>query len=451
MRAGVRSTGGPRELRFRTRDGDWRWLESAPNAVTDDSGALIGVVSVLRDVTERRAMEAALRRKTVEAEAAAVAKADFLANMSHEIRTPLTGVLGYAGLLDALDGLPAIARSHIGRIVASGQTLLAIVNDVLDFSKLEAGQIELDPQPFDPAAVLADAAELMRPQAAGKGLSIGIAAGDALPEVLVADSARLRQVLINLLGNAVKFTARGGITIAARHDPAQGRLRIAVSDTGIGVPAEQAERLFQRFYQVDGSSTRRFGGAGLGLAISRALVEAMGGAIGVESRAGEGSTFWFEVPAPVGTLALEIAGDEAEVIRIEPLKILLVDDVAANRELVGCMLAPFGIDIAEAANGLEAVEAAMRTRFDLVLMDLQMPGMDGLAATRAIRANAPLNRDAPILALSANVLAAQVDACRLAGMNDHVAKPINPKDLLTKIARWTEAGEAAATAETAGA
>ena len=247
-------------------------------------------------------------------------------------------------------------------------------------------------------------------------------------------------MLLNLLSNAIKFTEAGQIQVKLAWRPdAGGELYVAVADSGIGIPADQVDRLFQRFSQIDGSNTRDHGGTGLGLAISKSLVELMGGQIGLDSREHEGSTFWFTIAAPPAETALS-APTAAEPPVAAPgggARILVVDDVAMNRELVRTMLAPFDYDVTEASSGAEAVSAAMSAPFDLILMDLQMPGMDGLAATRAIRANCDLNAQTPIVALSANVLPVHLAECHDAGMDDHIAKPISPAELITKIAHWT--------------
>ncbi len=434
------------EQRVRCKDGHWAWLEGRPSIIRDDQGVPIGMVSQLRDVTDRRAMEDALMCKKAEAEAATVAKSEFLANMSHEIRTPLTGIIGFAGLLEELPHLPTKAKTFANRIVTASQTLLSVVNDVLDFSKIEAGQIELDPQPFEPEACLRETVELVQAQARNRGLTLRVEVRGELPAMVLADSSRLRQVLLNLLSNAIKFTAQGNVTVGVSYLAANGGcLRIAVTDTGVGIPAAQTDRLFQRFSQVDGSISRQYGGTGLGLAICRGLAESMGGAIGVESKEGRGSTFWFTVAAPVAELAAPAIIEAAEAWHSAPARILVVDDVAVNRELVSAMLGSFGHSLTEAGGGAEAVELALHTPFDLILMDLQMPGMDGLAATRAIRAGSEANGSTPIVALSANVLPTHLDACREAGMDDHIGKPIDPADLLTKVALWTATPADAAT------
>jgi CheY-like chemotaxis protein len=279
---------------------------------------------------------------------------------------------------------------------------------------------------------------LVSTQAAEKGLQLGTAIASALPPAVMVDGARLRQVLLNLLSNAIKFTEAGGVAVTVGYDATDGgQLKVSVTDSGVGVAPEQLHRLFQRFSQADGSISRQYGGTGLGLAICRSLTSLMGGEIGVESTPGMGALFWFTVKAPAcepGALADAAQGDRFDT---RPARILVVDDAPVNRELVGVLLGVFGHELSEASGGAEAVLAAAEQPFDLILMDLQMPGMDGLAATRAIRAGSPKNRATPIVALSANILPNHLEACRVAGMNDHIGKPIDTRELLTKVARWT--------------
>jgi PAS domain S-box-containing protein len=441
-----RSPEDRREYRAMVKGGGHIWFEGASSVNRDGEGAVVDVVSHLRDVTERRAIEAELRRKRAEAEAATQAKSEFLANMSHEIRTPLTGILGFAGLLEDRDDLPEAARSHVARIAVASRTLLTVVNDILDFSKIEAGQVELDPQPFDPARFLAETVELAAAQAAARGLTLETSADASLPAMVRADAARLRQVLLNLVGNAVKFTEAGGVAVsAAWRAEGGGQLLFRVSDTGVGIAAEQQQRLFQRFSQADGSISRQYGGTGLGLAICKSLAELMGGRIGVKSAPGQGSTFWFTVAAPAceagDNAAAGDAGEDGGEVESRPARILIVDDSPVNRELVGTLLGVFGHQLTEAPGGAEAVAAAAQGAFDLILMDLQMPGMDGLAATRAIRESCVLNRATPIVALSANILPTHLEASRKAGMDDHIGKPIDTRELLTKVAHWTQAAD----------
>ena len=443
-----RSGSGDRvEYRAVCKDGRVIWVEGRPKTRPDPvTGAMVGFMDVVRDVTERRLMEEELERKRDEAEAAAVAKTEFLANMSHEIRTPLTAIIGFAGLIDQMEGLPAPAADYIERIVTAGRTLLLVVNDILDFSKIEAGQLDLDPQPFDPRLFLTETLGLAAGQAERKGLSLTSQIDDNLPAVVLADSSRLRQVLLNLIGNAVKFTDRGGVVVRAAYDAiGPGWLRLSVSDTGAGIAAGKQDRLFQRFSQLDGSTSRIHGGTGLGLVICKALAEMMDGEIGVDSVEGQGSTFWIAIPAPAADLIPAQTDPDRGQPAMPSRRILIVDDLAVNRELISVMLRLFGHDLTEAANGQDAVEAAMRAPFDLILMDLHMPGMDGLAAARAIREASDLNRRTPIVALSANAMAGHVAECLAAGMDDHIAKPIAPATLMSKVAQWTAAEQGAAT------
>ena len=433
-----RPAGEGREYRARTKDGDFVWLEGMSALSHNEAGELVDIVSHLRDVTERRAFEDELRRKRAEAETATLAKSEFLANMSHEIRTPLTGIMGFAGLLEELDDLTPDARTFVTRIATASRTLLTVVNDILDFSKIEAGQVELDLLPLDPSRFVAETAELVSAQAAEKGLQLSTAIDGALPPAVMVDGARLRQVLLNLLTNAIKFTETGGVAVTVAYDAeGGGQLKVSVTDSGVGIAPEQLHRLFQRFSQADGSISRQYGGTGLGLAICRSLTSLMGGEIGVESAPGMGAKFWFTVRASAcepGDLADAAQGGAFDT---RPARILIVDDAPVNRELVSVLLGVFGHVLSEASGGAEAVLAAAEQPFDLILMDLQMPGMDGLAATRAIRAGSPKNRTTPIVALSANILPNHLEACRLAGMNDHIGKPIDTRELLTKVARWT--------------
>jgi PAS domain S-box-containing protein len=446
---GIEHAVRPSRYRFRHKAGHWVWLETHPTAVFGEGGCIKEFISVSRDVTLAQAAEVELRAAREAAEAATQAKSEFLANMSHEIRTPLTSIMGFSGLLRELPELPEGARAYVERISTAGQSLLAVVNDILDFSKLEAGQVELDPHPFAAGAFITETAQLLAVQASNKGLDWRVEIEAGLPEIVLADSARLRQVLLNLMGNAIKFTAKGSVLVRASYDAADhGRLKVSVTDTGVGVPAERLDRLFQRFSQVDGSVSRIHGGTGLGLAICKSLVGLMGGEIGVVSKEGRGSTFWFVIDAPAAHAAPEldapVEAEPEEPSAPQAARILIVDDLAVNRELVRAMLTPFGHTFEEASTGAEAVEAALRSGFDLILMDLQMPGMDGFEAARTIRATAPLNCGTPIIALSANVLPAHIIACKLAGMDDHLGKPIALPALVAKVATWAGEQHAAA-------
>jgi PAS domain S-box-containing protein len=418
------------------KDGSKIWLESAYSRLGDGSNILL-VIS--RDITERKLLEIDLAKALQLAETASAAKSDFLANMTHELRTPLTAIIGFAEVLRRSRGLTKTAARQVCHILDASNTLLSVVNDVLDFSRLEAGGVELDPAPFDPAAMASSCVALVEERAVAKGLVVELQAPKSL-QPMDLDGPRLSQVLLNFLSNAVKFTAHGQITVALsqRIDGEMAVLRGAVTDTGIGIATEQLDTIFDRFSQADAAVSRRFGGTGLGLAISRRIIERMDGRIGVDSVEGQGSTFWFEVRGPLAELPT--AGAEA-ISSLDPgagARLLLVEDNAVNRELIKIMLEPFGVEVETANDGVAGVEAMRQGRFDLVLMDVQMPVMDGLTATREIRAmEAARGAATPIVAMTANVLPEQIANCLAAGMDDHLGKPINPTKLLETVARWS--------------
>ena len=429
-----------RRLEYRSthKDGRPLWLESAPTLRADpETGQFVGVADVIRDITERKALEGQVRDALRAAQAAAVAKAEFLANMSHELRTPLTSVIGFSNLLQQSDKLASDERRYADRIQTASQALLSVINDILDFSKLEAGGVELDPRPFGVMDLAREAMELIEPQAQAKGLVLNITGGEGLDGFLVGDGPRLRQVMLNFLSNAAKFTARGSITLDARGEPdGQGgvKLSVCVTDTGIGFPPEQAERLFERFVQADGSTTRDYGGTGLGLTISQRLIEMMDGDIGAIGRPGQGATFWFTAPLEAAATAAAPQHDTARP-RLVSARVLMADDAAHNRELVGGVLTQLGLDVETVEDGAAAVDAVARGAFDLVLMDIHMPRMDGLTATRAIRALGGAFKDLPILALTANVEPSHLKLCAEAGLNGHVAKPIDFAALVAELVR----------------
>jgi len=418
------------------KDGSVMWLESAYSRLGDGSNILL-VTS--RDINERKRLELDVAKALELAQAASAAKSDFLANMTHELRTPLTAIIGFAEVLRRSRGLTKTAARQVGHILDASNTLLSVVNDVLDFSRLEAGGLELDPGPFDPAAMASSCAALVEERAAAKGLDVVVRAGEGIAPMSL-DGPRLSQVLLNFLSNAVKFTSHGAITVALSQtiDGGEAVLRGEVIDTGIGIAPENREAIFDRFSQADAAVSRRFGGTGLGLAISRRIIERMDGRIGVDSAEGQGSTFWFEVRGPLAQLP---APEAEEVSPLDPdagVRLLLVEDNAVNRELIRTMLEPFSIDVETANDGVAGVEAMRQGHYDLVLMDVQMPVMDGLTATREIRAMEGARGAAtPIVAMTANVLPEQIATCLAAGMDDHLGKPINPTKLLETVARWS--------------
>jgi PAS domain S-box-containing protein len=433
--------GGPRSVEYRRtrRDGNELWLESTYTSLPDHGG----LISATRDITKRKTLELALVAALEQAQQAVTAKSDFLANMTHELRTPLNAIIGFSEVLQRSRGLNGQDARHVELIQAASMTLLGVVNDVLDFSRLEAGGVDLDPQPFDPAILAEEACALVEDQAAAKTLRLVVAPGPT-PRPMVGDAPRLSRVLLNFLSNAVKFTREGEVVVRLdqRGEGEKAVLRVEVTDTGIGIPADQIDGVFERFAQADAAVSRRFGGTGLGLAISKRLIDKMGGTIGAESRLGRGSTFWFEVPLPFAggrdTHAVHAPRPHLAAPEFEAaLRVLLVEDNAVNRELVCAMLGPFDMVIDTARDGVEGVEAAQRGSYDLILMDVQMPVMDGLTATRRIRA-AETGARTPIIAMTANVLPDQIAGCLAAGMDDHVGKPIDLHSLLRTVARWTE-------------
>jgi len=441
--AALSGRGGSATLEYRqlAKDGAPVWVETSFTVVYDEvTASPVEVICLSRDISARKALEHDLVEAPERAEAAASAKADFMANMTHELRTPLNAIVGFAGVLKGSGDLTQRDARHVGLIDDASGALLTVVNDVLDFSKLESGAFELDPQPLDPLGLARSAAALVEDQARSQGLSLEVST-DGVIEPVSGDGPRLRQVLLNLLSNALKFTSRGGVALRLSQRPAGDgvvALRIAVTDTGIGISPAKQIAAFERFNQADASVSRRFGGTGLGLAICKRIVELMGGTIGVQSREGRGSTFWFEVVLP---LAVGVGAPDAECAAAEldrPLRLLLVEDVAVNRELVRVILEGFDIEIDTAVNGAEAIDAVGRATYDLVLMDVQMPVMDGLTAAAHIRALPdPAARRLPIVAMTANVLPDQVQRCLDAGMNGHLGKPISPAALLEAIAAWS--------------
>jgi signal transduction histidine kinase len=388
----------------------------------------------LRRLLVRR--EQLTRAARARALAANEAKTEFLATMSHEIRTPLNSMLGFSQLLVERQDLPPDVRRQLSLIDSAGTALLTVVNDILDFSRVEAGQVELLFQPTSAAAVLHDAVGIIRPEAENKGLTLEVEVVDPVGGLHDLDGLRLRQVLLNLLNNAVKFTEAGRIRARLTIEPGEieDRLKFEIIDTGVGIAVEQQGRLFQRFSQIDSSASRPYGGAGLGLAISKALVELMGGKIEVDSALGHGSAFWLELQAP--QVEAYDAGEPRPMAAPGAARILLVDDHPMNREIGAALLTLVGCQVETADNGQQAVAKAARGGFDIILMDIHMPEMDGLAATRAIKALAGGAGDVPIIAMSADALPQQVERCYAAGMVDHVAKPVQREVLYAKISRW---------------
>lgn len=434
-----------RETLVKTPDGAEQWLSWAMRPWYAEDGSLKGLIMMTEDITARNAIRLELKAAVERAESAARAKSDFLANMSHELRTPLSGIIGAADVLlaDATTPLPPDQRRLVEVQRTCGSDLLAIVNDILDFSKAEAGNLTLESIPLDIGALAHHAARTVQPAAEKKRLSLVIHVDDDVPRAILGDPTRLRQILLNLLSNAVKFTPENGSIRLEVAGHGAERLRIVVSDTGIGIPEATLPLLFSRFTQADTSTTRLHGGTGLGLAICRQLTDLMGGTISVASRLGHGATFTLDLPIrPVAMHAPTPARPQPP--RRLSARILVAEDNATNRMLISRILGSFGCTVTLVSNGLEAVEAISNDHaaFDLVIMDIQMPQMDGIEATRCIRtleADRPGGRRLPVVALTANSFAEEVNVCREAGMDDHLLKPIDVPRLYAMIAAFIQA------------
>ncbi len=436
-----------REVAGRRKDGSAVPLELSIAEWRDIDGQKC-FTGVMRDVTFRNAQARALKeaiaaaeKARIEAESANHAKTDFLAVMSHELRTPLTSISGFTDLLTRTGKLTRQQRRYVELVRTANAALITIVNDILDFSKVEAGQMELERRAFSSTALIRNSLAIVRVTANAKRLVLDHAVDRGVPEWLIGDHGRVRQVLLNLLDNAVKFTDAGSIFVHVAREPAidgRERIRISVADTGIGIPAERRHRLFKTFSQADSSVSRRYGGTGLGLAICKRLVELMDGEIGVISEVGKGSTVWFTAYLPHGSRPaketdLEVRPERA---KLGAARILVVDDLDTNREIVEAYLEDTGYHVDTVDSGIEAIQMLGSQHYDLILMDIQMPIMDGAAATRRIRAMPPPIGDIPIIAMTGNVLPQQVKAFLEAGMNDHVGKPIERAKLHNNVRRW---------------
>ena len=415
--------------RVRGADGQWRWIESWGRPRFSASGEYLGIVGTSPDVTERKRMEENLNEARMAAERASEAKSRFLANISHELRTPMNAILGLVDL-----ALPkqtdATAKEFLQTTRESADLLLTLLNDLLDSSKIEAGKLELESSPFSLRRMLDQMMRVLAVRASEAGLAFSCRIPAELPDAVVGDQVRLRQVLLNLAGNAIKFTEQGEVELSVRavsQDSEVVCLEFAVRDTGIGISPSEIEHLFQPFSQADASTTRRFGGTGLGLSICSSIVRMMSGNIWVESEPGKGSTFYFAVPFP---LASEVPPEEETAPEVpaeaaSTLRILLVEDNPANQTLAAYILRDRGHSVEIVGDGHQALRMTQDAVYDVILMDVQMPGMDGLEATKAIRARENGSRRVPIIAMTAHAMKGDRERCLEAGMDGYMSKPID--------------------------
>jgi signal transduction histidine kinase/CheY-like chemotaxis protein len=432
--------------------GDHDYTARAPASGDDELGQLGRTFNAMLDeiATREGDLRAALQAAK-SADAASLAKSEFLANMSHEIRTPMNGVIGMAGIL-AGTPLDAEQRDYVATIRSSADHLLSVINDILDFSKLDAGKLQLETRPFNLRRLVHEVVQILTPQATAGCLDLVVREDGRLPREVLGDPGRIRQIVTNLAGNAIKFTAAGHVAIDLELVNRRGDqilARIAVTDTGIGIPPDKLAAIFDKFTQVDASTARRFGGTGLGLAISRQLADLMGGHLLVESREGHGSTFWLETPLGVvveseerQTASRTAATTAAAEISPRDLHVLVAEDNAVNRKVARKLLENLGCTVDLAVNGLEAVAMVRTLPYALVFMDCQMPEMDGYTATEAIRRLPGEAGQMAIVAMTAHAMPGDRERCLAAGMDDYLSKPIEVARLAEMVQRWGAARRA---------
>ena len=430
------------EIAITTKSGEQKWLLVSGAPLYDDQRRPVGSISIYLDVTPQKELEASLREAKAQAEISTRAKQEFLANMSHEIRTPMNAVLGMSQLL-AKTSLHPTQGGYLNAITASAENLLVIINDILDLSKIEAGHMAIEHIGLRPTEVFGQLHRTLSIKAEEKGLKFAVCVGPGMPEILVSDPYRITQVLLNLAGNAIKFTEQGSVEVQCQlqelRPGGEALVKFTVADTGIGMEADYLKRVFDHFSQEDNSITRKFGGTGLGLGISRQLVALLGGELRISSEKHRGTVSSFELLLPVGTEAdLPQADDQlnVDVMRehLNGRRVLVVEDNFFNRMLANEFLTAIGVGVTEVTNGQQAVEIARTQTFDLILMDMQMPVMDGYEATAALRQQLGIN--VPIIALTANAIKGEKEKCLDAGMNDYLTKPFQEASLMRMVYNW---------------
>ena len=428
---------------FQTPHKGDRLLQMIKVPIYDKDGKSKFLLGLAEDVTERKAILDDLKAAKELAEAANRAKSEFLTNISHEIRTPMNGIMGMNRLL--LDThLDEEQQEFAEQIQVSARAMTLLMNDILDFSKIEAGKVDIESIEYDLYELMHSIVQGFNAEAQEKGLTMSLTLAPALPATITGDPMRLRQVVVNLIGNALKFTHKGGLSVNVRPHPGNGavdkrKLYFSVTDTGIGIPAEKMNVIFKSFAQSDASITRKYGGTGLGLTISKKLVELMGGEIGVQSVENEGTAFWFTIACPKGATVDRVDKDPGEAVYdISGVRVLVAEDNAVNRRVVERMLIKEHCEVDVVVNGLEVVAAMEKKTYDVILMDMQMPEMDGLTATQSIREMERINsRHVPIVALTANAMKGDRERCLEAGMDDYLTKPIDKTKLLSIVHQYT--------------
>jgi signal transduction histidine kinase/ActR/RegA family two-component response regulator len=431
--------GWKQELRVRLASGEWCAMQLRAQVIQANAAHGRKLIGTVMDLSAWKTIEAELRTAKESAEANSSAKSQFLANMSHEIRTPLNGVLGMAQALDA-DDLSTSQKEKVGIILDSGKSLMALLNDVLDLTKIEAGKMEISAVPGDFLHTMKRTRQLFQATAEEKGIDLFVRYDSTFPQRLTYDPTRVRQCVSNLISNAIKFTSKGRVEISLSAKKLEGgdhMVTVEVSDTGIGMAGETVGKLFSVFTQADGATTRKFGGSGLGLAISRQLARMMGGDITVTSQLGKGSTFSLtfraqEAAAAAPTASTPARAAEPSRTSLRGMRVLLTDDNAINRQVIKLFLAPQGCDILEATNGKEALDLIAQHEFDIVLLDVHMPVMDGKETIARLRAE-PRWKDLPVIALTADAMSGDREKYLALGMTDYVSKPVDQRELIAKM------------------